>query len=173
MHTCNFLGSKKTTAVSQKNSLVPWNCEFCYSCVFAALRWFGNNSVPTLQETTGCLMGERCEYCARASRLNVANTLEKLDLRFVSYCRLASLHLKIIWSIQMPSYACPIETACFVLFCFFPGETAIFANETARFHVFVWSTCFSWSTLLCSYLLISYYNINMCFNDWEGWWWWW
>jgi hypothetical protein len=116
MHTCNFLGSKKTTAVSQKNSLVPWNCEFCYSCVFAALRWFGNNSVPTLQETTGCLMGERCEYCARASRLNVANTLEKLDLRFVSYCRLASLHLKIIWSIQMPSYACPIETACFVLF---------------------------------------------------------
>ena len=121
MHTCNFLGSKKTTAVSQKNRLVPWNCDYFFKLrvllflCFSALRWFGNSSVPTLQETPGCLMGERCEYCARASRLNVANTLEKLDLRFVSYCRwrLASLHFKIIWSIQMPSYACPTETACF------------------------------------------------------------
>ena len=163
MHTCNFLGSKKNNCCFPKNRLVPWNCDYFFKLrvllflCFSALRWFGNSSVPTLQETPGCLMGERCEYCARASRLNVANTLEKLDLRFVSYCRwrLASLHFKIIWSIQMPSYACPTETACF----FFCGETAILANETARFGVFVWSTCFSWSTLLCSYLLILYIYI--------------
>ena len=64
---------------------------FCQSCVFSVLLCFGYSSVTTLQETTGCLIVEACEYHVPSSLLNLANPLGRLDWRLVSYCERPAL----------------------------------------------------------------------------------